>query len=255
MTERCRTEERDEVLFAFHVACEDPTPEFVEEWVRKYPAYETDFRAHAGILARRLLEAQEPALEPDETMLARGRSRALNAIYNSEVDGIIHQSGRPASAAQPVDERASSRRLPRLERSRFETALVNVSLVGSAPCGALLLAEENLMATIPVPAAAMRPGRVHFLLQARGDSMTEAGIEDGCLVLVRQQDHADDKDIVVALVDDEATIKELRRSGDAVSLVPKSSNSTHRTIELRRDFLVQGVAIATLPDEPIDHSE
>lgn len=78
--------------------------------------------------------------------------------------------------------------------------------------------------------------------------MTEAGIADGALVLVRQQPTANNGDIVVALVDDEATIKELRRSDDAVVLMPKSKNGLHKPIVLRRDFLVQGVVTATLPD-------
>lgn len=89
MIERNRTEERDEVLFAFHVACEVPSPEFVEDWVRRYPQYEDDFRRHAGILAARLVRAQVAEPEPDETMLARGRSRALNAVYNAELEARL----------------------------------------------------------------------------------------------------------------------------------------------------------------------
>jgi hypothetical protein len=91
MIKRNRTEERDEVLFAFHVACEVPTPEFVEQWVRRYPQYEDDFRQHAGILAARLVHAPAPQPAPDETMLARGRSRALNAIYNADVEARMAQ--------------------------------------------------------------------------------------------------------------------------------------------------------------------
>ena len=78
--------------------------------------------------------------------------------------------------------------------------------------------------------------------------MTEAGIEDGALVLVRQQPTAEDGNVVVALVDDEATIKELRRSPDAIALVPRSKNKAHKPIVLRRDFQVQGVVVATIPD-------
>lgn len=136
-------------------------------------------------------------------------------------------------------------RMPAEARDRAST--VEVPLVGSAPCGAPLLAQENLEAMIPVSTTLVRSGRRYFLLRARGDSMTEAGIEDGSLVLVRQQSSADNGDVVVALVDDEATIKELRRSDDAVVLVPRSENSTHKPIVLQRDFQVQGVVVATLP--------
>jgi repressor LexA len=124
---------------------------------------------------------------------------------------------------------------------------VGVPLVGNAACGAPLLAIENTEAIIPVSTQIARAGQKYFLLRAAGDSMDAAGIEDGALVLVRQQPSADNGQVVVALVDDEATIKELRRSPDAVALIPRSKNKKHQPIILRRDFRIQGVVIATLP--------
>lgn len=137
-------------------------------------------------------------------------------------------------------------RMPDDARDREST--VEVPIVGSAPCGLPLLASENIEAMIPVSVALARPTQKYFLLRAMGDSMTEVGIEDGALVLVRQQATAEPGDVVVALVDDEATIKELRRSSDAVVLMPRSKNTKHKPIVLRRDFRVQGVVVATLPD-------
>lgn len=86
------------------------------------------------------------------------------------------------------------------------------------------------------------------ILRAVGDSLTEAGIPDGSFVLVRQQSSARNGQVVVALVDDEATIKEFRRTGDVVTLVPRSSNLRHKSIVVTRDFLVQGVIVATIHD-------
>jgi len=124
---------------------------------------------------------------------------------------------------------------------------VDVPLVGTASCGSLLLAEQNIEATIPVSVKlAMRPGR-YFLLRANGVSMDRAGIGDGDLVLIRQQNTARSGDRVVALVDGEAAIKEFRPSGDVVVLRPRSSNPKHRDIILTRDFLVQGVVVAAIP--------
>lgn len=125
---------------------------------------------------------------------------------------------------------------------------VEVPLVGRAPCGAPLLAEENVEALIPVSTRLARSPHRYFLLRAVGDSMTEAGIEDGTLVLVRQQPTASNGDIVVALVDDEATIKEFRRAGNAIALQPRSRNRAHKPIILTRDFLVQGVVVASISD-------
>ena len=134
------------------------------------------------------------------------------------------------------------------EETREREATVEVPLVGSAACGVPLLAIENVEAMVPVSTTLARPRQKYFLLRASGDSMDAAGIADGSLVLVRQQSTAETGDVVVALVDDEATIKELRTSPDAVVLVPRSKNKRHQPIILRRDFQVQGVVVATLPD-------
>jgi repressor LexA len=124
---------------------------------------------------------------------------------------------------------------------------IEVPLVGSAACGAPLLAEQNIEAMIPVSTLLARPGQKYFLLRANGDSMTEAGIEDGALVLVRQQQTADSGQLVVALIDDEATIKQLQLSADAAVLKPRTKNPKHKPIILTRDFQVQGVVVSTLP--------
>lgn len=118
---------------------------------------------------------------------------------------------------------------------------VLVPLVGSAPCGRPLVSEENLEALIPVSTKLARPGSRYFLLRARGDSMDRAGIHDGDLTLVRQQATAESGERVVSLIDDEATIKEFRHAGDAIALVPRSSNKIHQPIILTTSFQIQGV--------------
>src|SRR3989344_7641737 len=85
---------------------------------------------------------------------------------------------------------------------------VAVPLVGMVSCGAPVIAEENIQAQIPVSIKLARPPHRYFLLKAQGDSMNQKGINDGDLVLVRQQTTANQGDSVVALIDDEATIKE-----------------------------------------------
>lgn len=124
---------------------------------------------------------------------------------------------------------------------------IELPLVGSAPCGAPFLAEENVETTISVSQKIARPGATYFLLHAIGDSMDRAGINDGDLVIVRQQPVAENGDQVVALIDDEATIKELSRRDDKVVLMPRSNNPRHKPIILDRDFMVQGVVVGTVP--------
>lgn len=125
---------------------------------------------------------------------------------------------------------------------------VDVPLVGCVPCGAPLLAEENIEAYVHVSKSLAASGSNYFLLRAMGDSMNERGIDDGDLLLIRQQSYAEGGNIAVALVDDEATVKEFWKKKDAVVLKPRSSNRSHQPIILSSNFLIQGIVIATLPD-------
>lgn len=245
-----RTEGRDEVLFAFHEACERPSPETILEWTTKYPEFADDIREHAEQLIAWATREDTSDAVADEALITRSWSRTLNAMYNAEREEV---AARQDSHPQSIERRSSSYRLPRLLESGCETTrTLDIPLVGCAPCGSPLLAEQNILGMVRIPASAVQSGRKYFLLRARGDSMTEVGIEDGCLVLVRQQDVAENKDIVVALIDEETTIKELQRTRHSVLLVPHSRNASHQPIELRDDFRVQGVAVATLADRSVE---
>lgn len=123
---------------------------------------------------------------------------------------------------------------------------VAVPLVGSISCGGALLAKENVEAYIPVSTSLVKPGNKYFLLRAVGDSMNEAGIEPGDLILVRQQNTAENGQKVVALIDDDATLKEFQHKGNVVMLLPRSSNQKHKPIILERDFQIQGVIVTSI---------
>jgi repressor LexA len=124
---------------------------------------------------------------------------------------------------------------------------ITLPLIGSVSCGAPMLAEENVEAMIPVSVSMVKPGSKYFLLRANGDSMNKVGINDGDLLLVKQQSSADPGQKVVALIDDSATVKEYHPQGDFVMLKPKSTNPTHQPIILTDDFHIQGVVVSVLP--------
>lgn len=125
---------------------------------------------------------------------------------------------------------------------------VSVPLVGTVTCGTPILAQENIEAMIPVSTSLAKPGNRYFMLRAKGDSMNAAGINNGDLLLIRQQQAAENGDRVVALIDDEATVKEFQRSGNIVTLLPRSNNKKHQPIILNEDLKIQGVVIATVPN-------
>ncbi len=124
---------------------------------------------------------------------------------------------------------------------------VNVPLVGEIACGAPILAQENIEATIAVSTKLAFPPNKYFILRAKGNSMNEKGINNGDLVLIRQQATANNGEMIVALIDDEATIKEYHHQGSAIVLKPRSTEKTHQPIILSRDFNIQGIVITTIP--------
>jgi len=133
------------------------------------------------------------------------------------------------------------------ENDRVRAQTVDIPLVGVVACGIPILAEENVQAKISVSTKLARPPHRYFLLKAKGDSMDQKGIKDGDLVLVRQQTTARNDDIVVALIDDEATVKEYHAAGETVVLKPRSKNKQHQPIVLTKDFEVQGVVVTAIP--------
>jgi len=77
--------------------------------------------------------------------------------------------------------------------------------------------------------------------------MNKSGIGDGDLVLVRQQMTAEEGEKVVALINDEATIKHFHREDDLIVLKPSSTDKKHKPIVLSDEFMIQGVVVTTLP--------
>ena len=124
---------------------------------------------------------------------------------------------------------------------------IDIPIVGSAQCGALSFAEQNIEKFVRVSTKLAPRDKQHFLLRAEGDSMNEAGIQHGDLVLVRVQNFAENGNRVVALIDDEATIKEFHHRGDVVVLQPRSSNPEYQPIIVSDALKIQGIVVTAIP--------
>lgn len=94
-------------------------------------------------------------------------------------------------------------------------------LVGDIVCGQPSFAEENIEASYALPEAIFGKGEL-FMLHTHGDSMIDAGIREGDLIVVRKQNTADDGQIVVALMDGEATLKRLFHKDGKIVLHPRT---------------------------------
>jgi repressor LexA len=135
---------------------------------------------------------------------------------------------------------------PDIGRSYGKT--VDVPIVGTVAAGTPILAEQNIEGFASISTSLAKPGGEYFLLRVTGDSMDEVGINEGDFVLVRQQPVAENGDHVIALIDDEATVKEYHPKEDVVILKPRSTNPDNKPIILDRDFQIQGIVVATVPD-------
>ena len=122
--------------------------------------------------------------------------------------------------------------------------MLYVPLLGSVSCGIPKFAEENIEEYVCLLESLFGRGEF-FLLRARGDSMIGAGIEDGDLVLIRQQNTAEYNQIVVALVDDEATLKRFRPNEDHICLHPENNRYEDIIVD---SCLIQGVAVKVIKD-------
>ena len=97
--------------------------------------------------------------------------------------------------------------------------MVPVPVLGTVAAGQPMLAVENIEEVFPLPRDIVKDAQC-FMLAVKGDSMIEAGIFDGDYVVVRQQPYAENGDIVVALLEDEATVKYFRRRRNHIYLEP-----------------------------------
>lgn len=121
---------------------------------------------------------------------------------------------------------------------------VNVAVVGSIACGISNLAEENIEEYVSLPKSMFGEGEF-IILRANGESMVDAGIETGDLVVIRKQSCAEDGQIVVALVDDEATLKRLYRDNEKIRLHPENKDMDDIIAD---DCIIQGVAVKVIKD-------
>ena len=122
---------------------------------------------------------------------------------------------------------------------------IEIPIVGRVAAGTPILAVQNLEGTVTIDRDFLACRSDVFALRVKGDSMINAGIADGDLVLVRLQDTAEYNQIVVALIDDEATLKRFRPEGDRVVLHAENPNYDDITVDR---CAVQGVAVKVIKD-------
>lgn len=170
-----------------------------------------------------------PTMQEIADALGKGKTTVHRYITQMCNDGVLSYSGwrttKVTKASSPV---------------------VSVPILGSIACGIPKFAEENIEEYVKLPISLFGSGDF-FILKAYGDSMIEAGIDDGDLVLIRQQNSAEEGQIVVALVEDEATLKRYypEPKQHRIRLHPENSQMDDIYVD---NCEIQGIAVKVLKD-------
>ncbi len=201
-------------------------------WANKCSILDPAERMFTGEMAMELPDRQERILRViEEAVRSQGYpptvreiGAAVGLCSPASVQGhlaALEQMGyiRRGSSKRRALEVVRPITRPKTESGTTGTTIV--PLVGRVAAGEPLLAEHNIEESLDIPRF-LGDGGPCFALKVTGTSMVNAGILDGDIVVVRQQETADDGDIVVALLEDEATLKRFFREADQIRLQPEN---------------------------------
>lgn len=146
-----------------------------------------------------------------EAVRLKSTSSVHSHLESLEKNGYIRRDPTKPRAIEIIDDNFN---LTRRE-------VVNVPMVGRVAAGEPILAVENIDSYFPIPAEFM-PNEESFMLKVKGESMINAGIMDGDQILVERCNSARNGDMVVALVDDSATVKTFYKEADHIRLQPEN---------------------------------
>ena len=145
-----------------------------------------------------------------EAVQVKSTSTAHGYLPRLEKKGFIKRDTSRPRAIGLLDESAYTR-----------ANVMSIPVVGKVTAGEPILATENVEEYLPLPSSFVRDEN-SFILTVQGESMIDAGIQDGDFLVVRRQNYADDGDIVVALLGEEATVKRFYLEGRRVRLQPEN---------------------------------
>ena len=125
---------------------------------------------------------------------------------------------------------------------------MGLPLVGQVAAGSPILAEEHIEAHYRIDPQLFNP-KPHYLLRVQGMSMKNAGILDGDLVAVHRTPEVRNRQIIVARLDDEVTVKRYRQTGSVVSLLPENEDFEPIEVDLKeQSLIIEGVVVGVIRD-------
>ncbi|MBN1300873.1 MAG: transcriptional repressor LexA [Melioribacteraceae bacterium] len=126
------------------------------------------------------------------------------------------------------------------DNERINDDAIELPIVGRVAAGYPILAEQNIEGSITISASMLKNKTGSFGLKVKGDSMIEAGIFEGDVVIVTPQKSANNGDIIIAMLQDEATLKRYEKKENTVYLIPENKNYNIIEVNNREDFSIIG---------------
>ncbi len=184
-----------------------------------------------------------PSIKEIEGVLGLSTRKVVGALRELEDSLIIKRSpykSRSIEIITPIDQ----------ETGKAKDESIEVPILGTAPGGPMLLAEQNYEDTLAVPLRLLKGRRDVFLLRVTGNSMSPY-LDDGDLALIKKQETANPRDVIVAATEGsgdgyEATIKEYIPDGDFIVLNPYNKKEYTPIVLPRNKVIVQGIVIGAI---------
>lgn len=211
--------------------------QFIAEYshAQGYPPSVRDIGDHVGLASPSTVFTHLTSLE-QKGFIRRERDAARAIIILEKGWDVLSKDGNGSAVIAPTTREAQ------LHESALSYNVIELPVVGRVAAGEPIFADQNITDTFALPKQVVGD-RGSFMLTIKGDSMIEAGINDGDYVVVREQPTADNGDIVVAMLGEDATVKTFYREQDRIRLQPQ--NSSMEPI-YTRDVQIVGKVIALL---------
>ena len=172
-------------------------------------------------------------------MLEITATSVFEQLDRLEKKGFIKRHRKTARSIELI------RKTERVVEKQGNVKLIKIPVIGTIAAGQPLYAFENPESEILIDESSVGKGRF-FALKVKGESMINAGIKDGDLVIIRRQPLAEPGEIVAAIIDDEATIKRLRITNGKVFLDPENEKFSPIEVTYRDDFRILGKMVSTV---------
>lgn len=166
-----------------------------------------------------------------EAVSLKSTSTVHGHLQRLEKKGLLHRDDMKPRAIEVL-----------AGKERETENIVSVPVIGEVAAGVPIPAEQEFIEEMPLPESFVGPGE-HFILNVRGTSMIDAGIRDGDMVVVRRQQTADNGEIVVAMIDGEATVKRFFRENGHFRLQPENETMEPIIVD---DVIILGKVTALL---------